>query len=79
MLASMWKSVVGKAPSRTVLESTMESYSREAGDASYLTFEECQNALLQELQETGAVPILTPMYVQMRVLRVNCSWWLGNC
>ena len=61
MLADMWKAVVGKAPTNSVVDSTMESYARTAGDASYLTYEECQNAILQELQELGAVPILTPM------------------
>ena len=53
--------IIGKSPSKSVVDSTMESYARTADDGSYLTYEECQNALLQELQELGAVPILSRM------------------
>lgn len=61
LLTNMWKEIIGKSPSKSVVDSTMESYARTADDGSYLTYEECQNALLQELQELGAVPILSRM------------------
>jgi hypothetical protein len=57
----MWKEIIGRTPSKSVVDSTMEAYGVTAGDASFLTFEELQNALLQELQELGAVPILSRM------------------
>ena len=63
LLSNMWKDTIGKSPSKGVVTSTMESYGRTSSDGSYLTYEECQNALLQELQELGLVPILSRTYV----------------
>jgi hypothetical protein len=50
-----WKVMIGKSPSRQLLQETVALY---ASNETYLTYPECENALLQELQENRIIPVL---------------------
>jgi hypothetical protein len=51
--------MIGKSPNRQLLSDTISLY---ASNETYLTYAECENALLQELQDNGTIPLLTHEY-----------------
>lgn len=53
--------MVGKSPSRQLVNDTVSLY---ASNATYLTYNECEVAILQELQDNGTVPVLNLEYDQ---------------
>jgi hypothetical protein len=55
-----WKEMLGKPPNRQLLQDTIALY---ASNETYLTYTECENALLQELQDNGTIPVLAIEYV----------------
>ena len=55
----MWKEIIGKSPSRQLLLDTINLY---ASNETYLTYSECEAALLQEIQDNGTIDVLTLEY-----------------
>lgn len=51
--------MIGKSPNRQLLHDTVSLY---ASHETYLTFDECEVAILQELQESGTIPVLSLEY-----------------
>jgi len=54
-LQVLWREVVGRPASKQLLADTIDAY----GTGTSLTYPQCEVALLQELQESGAIPTLS--------------------